>query len=353
MLVRNFKTGSFISGLAATTLNPDIAYGASRLRRVRNPLSPVILPTAQGSTSGYTSGGGPPLGGVNNTIDKFPFASDANATDVGDLSVRRLGSAGQSSTASGYTSGGYGFPTGSPPGVFTNIIDKFPFATNANATDVGDVTTLMYRQAGQSSTENGYTCGGNAPTGLSNTIDKFPFATNANATDVGDLTSARGGAGQSSTTEGYTSGGYTTTPPFFSVNIIDKFPFASNANASDVGDLTQGRYDLTGQNSDTSGYVSGGGRGALERVVNTIDKFPFASNANATDVGDLTQTRNSPAGQSSTASGYTSGGQFTAPPAPPTPPLNTIDKFPFASDANATDVGDLSLSRYKSAGQQV
>jgi hypothetical protein len=51
------------------------------------------------------------------------------------------------------------------------------------------------------------------------------------------------------------------------------------------------------------------------------------------------------AGQSSTSSGYTSGG------ASPTL-VNTIDKFPFAADGNATDVGDLTQSRHRAAGQQ-
>ena len=41
-----------------------------------------------GSAFGYTSGG-------TITIDKFPFASDANATDVGDLTVARQNPAGQ------------------------------------------------------------------------------------------------------------------------------------------------------------------------------------------------------------------------------------------------------------------
>ena len=36
----------------------------------------------QGTNFGYQSGGGPPF---NNVIQKFPFASDANATDVSDL----------------------------------------------------------------------------------------------------------------------------------------------------------------------------------------------------------------------------------------------------------------------------
>jgi hypothetical protein len=48
-------------------------------------------------------------------------------------------------------------------------------------------------------------------------------------------------------------------------------------------------------------------------VNNTIDKFPFATNGNATDVGDLTQARADDAGQSSSISGYTSGGFFTPP----------------------------------------
>jgi hypothetical protein len=32
---------------------------------------------------------------VDNVIDKFPFASDGNATDVGDLTLARIGGAGQ------------------------------------------------------------------------------------------------------------------------------------------------------------------------------------------------------------------------------------------------------------------
>ena len=32
--------------------------------------------------------------------------------------------------------------------------------------------------------------------------------------------------------------------------------------------------------------------------------------------------------------------------------VNIIDKFPFSSDANASDVGDLTVGRYQSAGQQ-
>ena len=77
--------------------------------------------------------------------------------------------------------------------------------------------------------------------------------------------------------------------------------------------------------------------------------FPFASNGNASDVGDLTQARYSAAGQSSTTHGYTSGGIVY----PPFAYRNTIDKFPFSSDTNATDVGDLLNNVGFTTGQQV
>jgi hypothetical protein len=335
-----FKTGSFIS-VGNRGLNPTNSL--ARTRRVNNPVWNFTLPhTFQGTVAGYTSGGRtenfPTLD--RNVIDKFPFATDAGATDVGDLTRNSNGAAGQSSDVSGYTSGGN--PTGEVP-AGDKTIDKFPFATNANATDVGDLTVARREiSGGQSSTASGYTTGGDglSPPVIQNVIDKFPFATNANATDVGDLTVTRYlTTGQSSDVSGYTSGGAGAP-----VNtIIDKFPFATDANATDVGDLIGGFNNRSGQSSTVSGYVSGGGS-----TTNIIEKFPFATNANATDVGDLFLTRGKAAGQSSTVSGYTSGGQYS-----PSPGNNaTIDKFSFASDSNATSVGNLSAARYFAVGQQ-
>ena len=287
----------------------------------------------QGTVSGYSSGGIAPVG--NNVIDKFPFSSDSNATDVGDLTLARRNLASQSSDVSGYTSGGQ-LSQGK-----SNTIDKFPFAADGNATDVGDLTQVRAAPAGQSSSTHGYSSGGEGPPNV-NTIDKFSFVADGNAIDVGDLTQVKSNmAGQSSSEFGYTSGGALVGDALS--NVIDKFPFSSDSNATDVGDLTQGNFWNAGQSSSTSGYNSGGW--APPRV-NTIDKFPFASDANATDVGDLTLARNGPAGQSSTTSGYTSGGYDGF-------GNNNIDKFPFATDANATDVGDLTTTRQYTAGQQV
>ena len=294
--------------------------------------------------SGYSSGGRDPSTSPTriNTVDKFSFSSDGNAADVGNLTQGRYAPGGQSSNVSGYTSGGNS--TGN-----SNVIDKFPFATDANATVVGDLTLARFINAGQSSNVSGYNSAGYS-TENSNVIDKFPFATDGNATDVGDLTLGRNApAGQSSTEFGYASGG---NGDLGYQDIVDKFSFATDGNATDVGDLTIARTGPDGQSSTTSGYTSGGltpAAGGLN-MVNTIDKFPFAADGNATNVGDLTtQVRFSAGGQSSTTDGYTTGGYLQ----PPATTRATIDKFPFASDANAVGVGSLTLSRDLGAGQQV
>ena len=302
---------------------------------------------SQGLSSGYASGGGTPPN--SNIIDKFPFSSDANATDVGDLTVARDHIAGQSSSANGYASGS------GAPAQPEDVIDKFPFASDANATDVGDLSQARFGPAGQSSTANGYSSAGRGPSPSAKykTVDKFPFAADANATDVGDLTTNnQNQAGQSSTTHGYNSGGYghPANPSGSPLNVISKFTFSSDANATDVGDLTQARSGPVGQSSTGSGYTSGGSVPTESPTsVGTIDKFPFSSDANATDVGDLSVVRKLASGQSSTANGYTSAGSDP----PPYAHYNIIDKYPFSSDANASDVGDLTDARYILAGQQV
>lgn len=326
------------AGLRVTTPTSTTANGTFSAAALFN--APML-----GTVSGYTSGGSPP---TTNTIDKFPFAANNNASDVGDLTFERTaGTAGQSSSVSGYTSGGFSGPVST-----ANIIDRFPFAVNVSATDVGDLTVQRFGVAGQSSSTSGYTSGGAPPPGspVLNVIDRFPFATNASATDVGDISPVRTNvSGQSSLVNGYVSGGSSVAPAPLYRNTINRFPFATNADATEVAALSTGKYSATGHSSATSGYSSGGI--TLPGVGTPIDKFPFANNATSTNIGNLTtapaQTiRAEAAGQSSSAFGYTSGG--SAPPSG----NNIIDRFPFATDAGATDVGDLTVARYFSAGQQ-
>jgi len=293
--------------------------------------------TFQGTVAGYAAGGFISPSSLHNIIEKFPFSADSNATDVGDLTEANWVNSSGSSTSNGYVPISW---TGSPT-ARSRRLNKFSFASNNNAADIGQMVTDgfggLYGGAGHSSQTSGYASGGFPQ--QQNTIEKYSFVFDSNSTDIGDLTQARNATtGQSSTVSGYTSGGGTNPES----PTIDKFPFATDTNATDVGDLTQSRRYLTGQSSTVSGYTSGGSTFSPVTRYNTIDKFPFASDANATDVGDLTNAVNvCPSGTNSSVSGYVSGGEVSSPSAF----TNTIQKYPFATDTNASDVGDLTLAR--------
>lgn len=343
--VRQAGTGSLLSYTSASqfpnlidgTTDPEmIGYNIEegRLYFQQDAWNYKTTPPFQGSNHGYTSGGVGPSGNTD-VIDKFSFTSNGNATDVGNLtSTSGAGAAGQSSTTNGYATS---FES------FSSKIDKFSFASGGDATTSGDVPYSSNGLCGQSSTANGYASGYGY-------VSKFPFAADADAVDVVDLVGADAGhgAGISSSFDGYVAGGgYNpgTTP-------IDKFPFASDANATaDVGNLSVARGFMSGQNSSTHGYISGGSTNPTFNYSDTIDKFPFATHGTATDVGDLSAARGSvTAGQSSTTDGYACGGRRLEAPAYPI--QSVIDTFSFASNGNAANIGSLTIARYGSAGQQ-
>jgi hypothetical protein len=307
----------------------------------------------QGTIAGFTSGGtqsGPafPALTISNVIDKFPFSADSNATDVGDLSTTKTGAAGQSSITNGYAS------NGSDLSAHYRTIDRFPFATLGNSVNVGNMTAEKQLGSGHSSATHGYVTGGTwpGPNTDYSVIDRFPFAVDENSASVGDLLfTILGTASQSSSTHGYTSGGGQNFPASVAgFRTIQKFPFAVPITPSSyVGDLSANTRVAIGQSSTTHGYVSGGFVPGTPLFYDSINKFPFATDTNSSAVATLTQARRQGAGQSSVTHGYVSGGEVNV---PATTSVNTIDKFTFATDANATDVGDLSAIRRGGTGQQ-
>ena len=147
---------------------------------------------------------------------------------------------------------------GATGSVKVNKIQKFPFASQTDATDIADITLVRGGGAGVSSCTDAYCVGGsqngtnpanNAPIWSSTVIDKFSFASEANATDHGDLIIESGAgnssqAGVSGTTHGYVAGG----TYFFNIHNhqypreqIEKFAYANNVTVSDVGDLVDAR----------------------------------------------------------------------------------------------------------------
>ena len=309
----------------------------------------------QGSSYGFTVGGKQGSGGSwaeTNVIDKFAFASSANAVDHGDLVLTRFQGVTASSTLYGYISHG----EIANNKTFTNAIDKFQNATASNATDVGDLLTTGYEAQGCNSSVHGYVCGGTTayPYAVTNTIQRYSFATDGNAVDHNaDLyTTRNSGFGVNHADYGFTGGGYSGNNDTPALTSIDRFPFASSTNATDWADISEKKVRSAGLSSTTHGYIAAAYQyndASPNAYSNEIEKFPFASQSNSTDVGDLLEIGDEGvAGHSTATYGYVSAMYKY-----PETYLNRIERFSFSSDGNSTDVGDMTVARYGGRGTQL
>jgi hypothetical protein len=176
--------------------------------------------------------------------------------------------------------------------------------------------------------------------GAATTIERFQMVATANSADVGDLSigsSAPGGNSDVGAGYGYVAGrnGHGPTPSATQKQ-IDRYQMQASTSSSDVGDMFDGTGNNGGASSETHGYQAGCGEGDTDNV---IQKNNFAASVTSVDVGNLTVARFDCTGTSSTTYAYMAAGLW--------PDQTTIDKFSFASDGNATDVGDLtSNGRY-------
>ena len=256
--------------------------------------------TSSGSSSashGYSAGHTNITGDVwSNTIQKVSFASaEADSTDVADLTLARdkAGGATAFTQQFGYCYGGHHTTPSS-----TDVIDKYAFATDSDATNVGDLTEpQVYYTGGSNSLTHGYRAGGyvNTPNGGSEVIDNWPFASDTNASDVGNLLGVymHVGAGFSSPTHGYTYGSHIA--PSGAGDHIEKYSFATNGNSTDVGDMTVGRRLAGGVSATDHGYICGGGNNT-GAAVNIIERVAHATDTNAVDWADLTVAKKAGAG---------------------------------------------------------
>lgn len=132
----------------------------------------------------------------------------------------------------------------------------------------------------------------------------------------------------------------------FRINGVNVIGGAQNTNLNNVTAIKAFGW-IHGNAGLNFGYISGG-QTATATYSNVIDRYPFAASiTNATDVGDLVISRTGGAGQSSLTDGYISGGRI-----PGTPGLlSNIESFPFASAiSNARSVGSMTVFREFTAG---
>ena len=302
-----------------------------------------------GNSKGFLAGGRDVAGPTSVTwepityessdqIISFPFSAESTHTDVANLHHEQGFAAGAQSETNAYMLGGVrAGSTQQPPYNYGSNIQKFAFASTSNATISGQLTGIRATNAGHSSSEYGYSSGGAAspyPAGV-NTIEKFPFSADGDMADVGDLANAvRFHAGVSSVNHGYSvtgaSGNYN---PAAAINVIQKFPFAADGNASDVGDLIGVPQPGPASNSDrvgmagfqdinsgaNYGFVAGGMAGPpspgyqlYSSIPGSVQRFPFASDGNATVIGEINlgpyDCKTHQTGVTSSSKGYLIGG---------------------------------------------
>lgn len=284
---------------------------------------------------------------METNIDYITITTTGNAADFGDLTLGRGNLGACASTTRGVFGGGY--KSGDP--AWTNIIDYITINNLGNASDFGDLGTARYSDNGFSNSTRGLFIGGyNSTDGYMVSMEYVTIASTGNSSSFGNLTNSCANASTfASTTRGVRAGGYQTDATQ-QVTTIDYVTLSTTGNASSFGSLTSARCYLSGCSNSTRGVSFGGFTySPSTAVINVIDYVTIASTGNATDFGDLSVSRYSNAACSNSTRGICAGGYGTV-PYPNGSFQNVIDYITFDTTGNTTDFGDLTSSKNSLAG---
>ena len=278
-----------------------------------------------GSGKGVFAGGGTPA--KSDVINTVQIATTGNATDFGNLSVAKNGTAAVASATRGVFGGGYtptpqskieylNFQSQGGVNDFGELVDTLndamsgsnntigifsretttqfiTIASTGDATDWGgDTTSSRYygMQSNCSPTRMVIGSGRVAPGTPNKVIDFFTFSTRGDAVSFGEMTGIRSGYGAGgNSTRGIFAGGYTPTIK----NTIDFITIATEGNAQDFGDLSATTRAKQNAASSTRCVIAGGVTPSDE--VNTIEYVTISTTGDATDFGDLQNTPKNPA----------------------------------------------------------
>ena len=265
---------------------------------------------------------------ITSVIDYVHVPTDGNAIKFGDLS-------GQTNSIMAVSSQTRGIWGGGNPGPgATNAMEFVTLAITSNTTDFGDLTVArMHGGAVQNSTR-GVFMTGYTPSNV-NTIDFITMATTGDATDFGDVIDDGWpcGGGRSSSTRGVLMGHGDGT------NRIQFITIMTTGNSQDFGDLNTNSYGVgAGELSDGLRGIAMGGSGNPGDHTNVIDFITIATTGNATEFGDLTVSRRGGGVGCTLIKGICAGGRNPS-------DVNIIDSVIIQTTGNATDFGDISEAR--------
>ena len=244
-------------------------------------------PTGAGSpVRGLWFGGAEP--GFRTVIDYAVFSSKGGASDFGDMSIAVFQNLSLSNETRGFTAGGLSAP--SPGYTYNNIIEYVTMSTTGDATEYGDLVSTTGSGASCASPTRGiFYCGSGPLSPYNQTIQYITISTTGDAIEFGEATKTgnANASGASSSTRGVFAGGQFASP-YPVTNIIDYITIATTGNSADFGDLTAAKCQMSGMSSKTRACFAGGSTGS---EINNIDYVTIASAGNAADFGDILDTR--------------------------------------------------------------
>jgi hypothetical protein len=223
---------------------------------------------------------------------------------------------------------------GGNPGTVTNTMEFVTLATTSDTTDFGDLTVARMHGGGVQNSTRGVFMTGYTPSNV-NTIDFITMASTGDATDFGDVIDDGWpcGGGRSSSTRGVLMGHGDGT------NRIQFITIMTTGNSQDFGDLNTNSYGVgAGELSDGLRGIAMGGSGNPSDHTNVIDFITIATTGNATEFGDLTVSRRGGGVGCTLIKGICAGGRNPS-------DVNIIDSVIIQTTGNATEFGELSEAR--------
>ena len=311
------------------------------------PPEPQVNALLQGTSYGYVAGGyyQPAFPSSTDIIQKYSYVSGGNSVSVGTIANNWYNNYGATSVLAGYVLGGDGSPVGA-----AGAVDKFPFATDTSSGLTLDLSSIGRPNNQVMSSNIGAFIAGTYGTPSTEDITTFSFANDGVIKQAGVLSDGAVtlalASGSSSSTHGYmTSGRYLPANAY--ITAVRRFPFAATTTVQVMGavmvnNASQGRATQ----STTHGYQFGGSSPAIA-TSNSIQKFSYAADTNAVQIGVMYSARAIQSTSASTTKAYSAGGMTGN-----AINANVIQSVPFATDTDATDVGDLLTVNRAASGHQ-
>ena len=311
-----------------------------------------------GSSATFENGGDRAvvLGGYTtdevDTIDYFDMTTSGNATDFGNAIYASISGATGTDRSAGVSNKTRGVYLGSNISTNNNgaqnEIQYITFATTGNATDFGDMNVKRARMGACSDGSRGLAWGGDTNTSESfeagypysgSTIDDIQYitiATLGNSTTFGDFSGGQQMAAAANATYGLGGGGTGNTG-----STIEYVTIQTLGNATSFGNLPHG-FNACSATADATRAIWWGNSNNTNNQWENIVYYTIATPGNSTDFGDLSTKQTSSSSCCNGTVATLNGGYDTA-------SRNWITKITVQTTGNATDHGDLTLARRNTA----